>query len=428
MGCGRPGSGRGGGWGSPPGPRGRSQVQAPGQVGQGTARATAARRGACCPKPLAFVHIQTHRGGQCSLLALAVRDALQTQSQAKQGPTKQATVANEAPEAQQAKEAKVEAIREANEALETGLAKEAEEAQEALKVKVAQEAKEAIAQAKASQEAGQVQEAQKAEDAKREGSQKAKMAQEAEMARVMAIIQAEAAQAKEAAAKAKAAHVEAQQAAKARDTVLEDILGHLAIGDKSALEEMRGFATLLFRQVWADDIDDLRIGEMIVGAMIAEMEGVIDSDEPIFQKLRSREGQIYWRIQALSTLSQGVAHRTRYLRCLAKDEAADQPGTQGPLVSGARGSSLALGSTFQGEGKEPNLGSIPTPSLNDDPKAGINDALDQAVEVPQAPTKKAPAQVPYGEGRDRPARCRRSARQRGLAWSGPLIDHSKQRG
>jgi chemotaxis protein histidine kinase CheA len=410
------------------------------------------------------------------LLALAVRDALQIQSQAKQGTTKQATVANEAQEAQQAKEAKVEAIRKANEAHEAGLAMEAEEAQVALKVKVAQEAKEAIAQAKAAQEAEQVKEAQKAKDAKHEGIQKAKKAQEAEMARVMAIIQAEAAQAKEAAAKAKEAQEakkakeaqkakeakeeaiqqanEAQEAAMARDTVLADILRYLANEDNFAQEEMRGFATLLLSQVWADDIDDLRRGERMVGAMIVEMGGVIDSDEPIFEEMRSREGQLYWRIQAHKAHSakgaqkaqkaeeapgagaseilrhranDKFAHRTRYLRCLANDEAPDQPGTQDPLVSGARGSSLALGSTFQGEGKEPKFGSIPTPSLNDDPKAGKHDALDEAVEVPKAPTKKAPAQVPCGEGRDRPARGR-SARLRGPARSGPLIDHSKQRG
>ena len=260
------------------------------------------------------------------------------------------------------------------------------------------------------------------------------------MARVMAIIQAEAAQAKEAAAKAKEAREakkakeaqkakeakeeaiqkakEAQEAAMARETVFADILRYLANENNFAQEEMRGFATLLLSQEWADDMDDLCRGERLVVEMIFQMMGIIDRDEPIFLEMRSREGQLYWRIKEHADI----------LRHLANDKAQGQlPGTQDPLVSGARGCSLALGSTFQGEGKEPKFGSIPTPPPNDDPKGGKNDAVDEAVEVPKAPTKKAPAQVPCGEGRHRLARGR-SARLRGLAWSGPLIDHSKQRG
>ena len=167
--------------------------------------------------------------------------------------------------------------------------------------------------------------------------------------------------------------------------MLADILRYLANEDNFAQEEMRGFATLLLSQEWADDMDDLRRGERLVCDMITDMVGVIDSGEPISLEMTSRQGQLIRRMKS--------AQKARY-RSIANGEAPGKPGTQDPLVSGARGSSLALGSTFQGEGKEPKFGSIPTLSLNDDPKAGKNDALDEAVEVPKAPTKKAPAQVP----------------------------------
>ena len=86
----------------------------------------------------------------------------------------------------------------------------------------------------------------------------------------------------------------------ARETVIADILRYLANENIFAQEEMRGFATLLLSQEWADDMDDLCRGERLVVAMIGEMGGVIDSDEPIFLEMISREGQLYWRIKAHS--------------------------------------------------------------------------------------------------------------------------------